>query len=127
MIVCSSIEMGALIAARCARGNHYCEQLRVPSVPFLFGSAAINLKSDFAASYMYLAITLARLEDFDNACSAYDKVHSGGGGWGFCVTGRLHLAGARSTRSAHSARDVIGRHGSNAVGTVNEPRGQPSA
>eukprot|EP00903_Cladosiphon_okamuranus_P014836 g13737.t1 len=36
-------------------------------------SAAINLKSDFAASYMYLAITLSRLEDFDNACSAYDK------------------------------------------------------
>lgn len=37
-------------------------------------SAAINVKPDFAASYMYLAITLARLEDFDNACSAYDKV-----------------------------------------------------
>ncbi|CAM9198206.1 unnamed protein product, partial [Ectocarpus fasciculatus] len=37
-------------------------------------SAAINLNPDFAASYMYLAITLARLEDFDNACSAYDKV-----------------------------------------------------
>lgn len=37
-------------------------------------SAAINLKPDFAASYMYLAITLARLDDFDNACSAYDKV-----------------------------------------------------
>lgn len=37
-------------------------------------SAAINLKPDFAASYMYLATTLARLEDFDNACSAYEKV-----------------------------------------------------
>lgn len=37
-------------------------------------SAAINLKPDFAASFMYLAITLARLEDFDNACSAYEKV-----------------------------------------------------
>lgn len=48
----------------------------------LLGSAAINLKSDFAASYMYLAITLARLEDFDNACSAYDKVRGGGGGRG---------------------------------------------
>ncbi|CAB1121347.1 unnamed protein product [Ectocarpus sp. CCAP 1310/34] len=31
---------------------------------------------------MYLAITLARLEDFDNACSAYDKaleLDDGGG------------------------------------------------
>ncbi|CAN0140860.1 unnamed protein product [Pylaiella littoralis] len=36
-------------------------------------SATINLKPDFAASYMYLAITLARLDDFDNACSAYEK------------------------------------------------------
>eukprot|EP01050_Picozoa_sp_SAG11_P031987 SAG11_NODE_10178_length_849_cov_1.280000_2_plen_46_part_00 len=23
--------------------------------------------------YMYIAITLARLEDFDNACSSYEK------------------------------------------------------
>ena len=40
---------------------------------FHFFSASINLKADFAASYMYLAITLARLDDFDNACAAYDK------------------------------------------------------
>lgn len=38
--------------------------------------ASINLKPDFASSYMYLGITLARLEDVDNACSAYDKVCS---------------------------------------------------
>lgn len=40
---------------------------------FHYFSASINLKPDFASSYMYLGITLARLEDIDNACSAYDK------------------------------------------------------
>merc|ERR1712217_939416 len=36
-------------------------------------SASINLKPDFPSSYMYLAITLSRLDDFANACSAYEK------------------------------------------------------
>ncbi|DBA04908.1 TPA: hypothetical protein N0F65_006910 [Lagenidium giganteum] len=40
---------------------------------FHFFSAAINLKPDFASSYMYLAITLGRLDDFENACSAFEK------------------------------------------------------
>ncbi|GMI43314.1 hypothetical protein TrCOL_g6047 [Triparma columacea] len=40
---------------------------------FHFFSSSINLKPDFAATYMYLAITLARLDDFDNSCSAYKK------------------------------------------------------
>ncbi|OQR89056.1 sporangia induced Bardet-Biedl syndrome 4 protein, partial [Thraustotheca clavata] len=40
---------------------------------FHYFSAAINLKPDFPSSYMYLAITLGRLDDFENACSAYDK------------------------------------------------------
>ena len=40
---------------------------------FHFFSASINLKPDFASSYMYLGITLSRLEDFDNACAAYEK------------------------------------------------------
>lgn len=40
---------------------------------FHFLSASINLKPDFPASYMHLAITLSRLDDFENACSAYDK------------------------------------------------------
>lgn len=40
---------------------------------FHYISASINLKADFAASYMYLAVTLARLDDFPNACSAYEK------------------------------------------------------
>lgn len=40
---------------------------------FHFFSAAINLKPDFPSSYMYLAITLGRLDDFENACSAFDK------------------------------------------------------
>eukprot|EP00953_Heterococcus_sp_UTEX-ZZ885_P014132 8041-Heterococcus_DN1.PRE.4 len=35
--------------------------------------ASINLKADHAASYMYLGLTLSRLDDIDNACSAYDK------------------------------------------------------
>ncbi|RHY31520.1 hypothetical protein DYB32_003411 [Aphanomyces invadans] len=37
---------------------------------FHYFSAAINLKPDFPSSYMYLAITLGRLDDFENACSA---------------------------------------------------------
>lgn len=40
---------------------------------FHFFSSSINLKPDFASSYMYLGITLSRLEDFDNACAAYEK------------------------------------------------------
>ena len=40
---------------------------------FHFFSASINLRPDNALSYMYLAITLGRLDDFDNACAAYDK------------------------------------------------------
>eukprot|EP00754_Rhynchopus_humris_P043405 Rhum_TRINITY_DN3208_c0_g2::Rhum_TRINITY_DN3208_c0_g2_i1::g.10014::m.10014/K16531/BBS4; Bardet-Biedl syndrome 4 protein len=43
---------------------------------FHFFSASINLKPDFASSYMYLAVTLNRLDDFDNACSAYEKAIS---------------------------------------------------
>uniref|UniRef100_A0A7S0X8Q1 Bardet-Biedl syndrome 4 protein n=2 Tax=Mantoniella antarctica TaxID=81844 RepID=A0A7S0X8Q1_9CHLO len=40
---------------------------------FHFFSSSINLKSDFPSSYMYLAITLAKLDDLDNACAAYEK------------------------------------------------------
>merc|ERR1712139_274504 len=40
---------------------------------FHYFSTSINLKPDFPSSYMYLAITLSRLDDFDNACSAYEK------------------------------------------------------
>ena len=40
---------------------------------FHYFSASINLKPDFPSSYMYLAITLSRLDDFDNACNAYEK------------------------------------------------------
>uniref|UniRef100_A0A7S1QZ06 Bardet-Biedl syndrome 4 protein homolog n=1 Tax=Neobodo designis TaxID=312471 RepID=A0A7S1QZ06_NEODS len=43
---------------------------------FHYLSASINLKQDFAASYMHLAITLNRLDDFENACAAYDKALS---------------------------------------------------
>mmetsp|Transcript_15032 Transcript_15032/g.41072 ORF Transcript_15032/g.41072 Transcript_15032/m.41072 type:complete len:466 (-) Transcript_15032:165-1562(-) len=40
---------------------------------FHFFSTSINLKPDFASSYMYLAVTLNRLEDFENSSAAYEK------------------------------------------------------
>jgi Bardet-Biedl syndrome 4 protein len=40
---------------------------------FHYFSASINLKPDFPSSYMYLAITLSRLDDFENSCNAYEK------------------------------------------------------
>jgi len=40
---------------------------------FHYFSASINLKPDFPSSYMYLGMTLARLDDVENACAAYDK------------------------------------------------------
>lgn len=40
---------------------------------FHYLSTSINLKPDFPSSYMYLGIVLSRLDDFDNACSAYEK------------------------------------------------------
>eukprot|EP00898_Chlorokybus_atmophyticus_P002464 jgi/Chlat1/3218/Chrsp22S03499 len=36
-------------------------------------SASIALKPSFASSYMYMAVALARMEDFENACAAYEK------------------------------------------------------
>jgi len=36
-------------------------------------SAAINLQPTFGKAYAYLAVALSKLEDFDNACAAYDK------------------------------------------------------
>lgn len=40
---------------------------------FHYFSSAINLKADFSNSYMYLAITLNKLEDFENSCNAFEK------------------------------------------------------
>jgi len=40
---------------------------------FHYFSTSINLKPDFPSSYMYLAVTLNRLDDFENACAAYEK------------------------------------------------------
>jgi len=34
---------------------------------------AINWKSDFSNSYMYLGITLNKLDDFESACQAFEK------------------------------------------------------
>ena len=36
-------------------------------------SSSINTKSDFAHTYMYLAVALAWLDDVDNASAAYEK------------------------------------------------------
>jgi Bardet-Biedl syndrome 4 protein len=36
-------------------------------------SASVNLKPDFAASYAHMAVVLSRLDDFENACAAYEK------------------------------------------------------
>jgi Bardet-Biedl syndrome 4 protein len=43
---------------------------------FHYLSAAVNLKPDFGSSYVYLAVALSRLDDIDNACSAYEKAIS---------------------------------------------------
>lgn len=40
---------------------------------FHFFSVAINLKPNFANSYMYMGIALNKLDDFDNACSAFER------------------------------------------------------
>ena len=40
---------------------------------FHFLSTSINLNPMYARSYMYLAVALSRLNDFDNSCSAYEK------------------------------------------------------
>lgn len=40
---------------------------------FHYLSASINLRPEFSSSYMYLGVTLARLDDFENACCAYEK------------------------------------------------------
>eukprot|EP00921_Rhytidocystis_pertsovi_P022628 GHVQ01036124.1.p1 GENE.GHVQ01036124.1~~GHVQ01036124.1.p1 ORF type:complete len:465 (-),score=67.95 GHVQ01036124.1:370-1764(-) len=40
---------------------------------FRYLSASINFKNDYAPSYMCIAITLARMGDSKNACTAYQK------------------------------------------------------
>ncbi|GAB5367818.1 hypothetical protein AAMO2058_001264100 [Amorphochlora amoebiformis] len=40
---------------------------------FQYMTASINVKDDFAASYMYLGVILAKMNDFENACSAYGR------------------------------------------------------
>jgi Bardet-Biedl syndrome 4 protein len=40
---------------------------------FHYFSASINLNAAHAKSYSYLAVSLAKLDDFDNACNAYRK------------------------------------------------------
>ena len=40
---------------------------------FHYFSSSINTKSDFAHTYMYLAVALAKLDDVDNASAAYER------------------------------------------------------
>lgn len=43
---------------------------------FHYFSVAINWKKDFSNSYMYLGITLDKLNDFESACQAFEKALS---------------------------------------------------
>eukprot|EP00357_Protocruzia_adherens_P018472 CAMPEP_0115007542 /NCGR_PEP_ID=MMETSP0216-20121206/21264_1 /TAXON_ID=223996 /ORGANISM="Protocruzia adherens, Strain Boccale" /LENGTH=425 /DNA_ID=CAMNT_0002374549 /DNA_START=39 /DNA_END=1316 /DNA_ORIENTATION=- len=43
---------------------------------FHYLSAALNIKPDFASTYMYLGVALNRLNDFENACNAFEKAIS---------------------------------------------------
>ena len=56
---------------------------------FHFVSLSVNLKPDYAPAYMLLAITLARLEDIENAVAAYRKAMSLDPANGLCA---LNLA-----------------------------------
>ena len=40
---------------------------------FNYFSAAVNFHPSYAKTYSYLAVALARLDDFDNSCAAYEK------------------------------------------------------
>jgi len=40
---------------------------------FHYFSASINMHPGYALSYSYLAVTLSKLDDFDNSCGAYEK------------------------------------------------------
>ena len=76
---------------------------------FHFFSSSINLKPDFPAAYMYLAVTLARLDDFENACAAYDRAAEVDGGADFTI--RLNYAitlfnGGDAERRGRSSRSL---------------------
>ena len=49
-----------------------CYPLTHPLLP-LPCSTAINLQPSYAKAYTYLAVALAKLNDFDNSCAAYEK------------------------------------------------------
>ena len=50
---------------------HLCTKQYASAFHFL--NASINLKPSFSSSYMYLAVILEKLDDFDNACNAYER------------------------------------------------------
>lgn len=43
---------------------------------FHFLSSSINIKPDHGPSYMYLAVALAWLDDYENSCRAYERAIS---------------------------------------------------
>jgi len=73
---------------------------------FHYFSAAINLKPDFAHSYMYLGVALAKLEDIENACLAYERAMELEDDWlfhlNYAVT--LHNAGQVPEAEKHYAQ-----------------------
>ncbi|KAK9823248.1 hypothetical protein WJX72_001332 [[Myrmecia] bisecta] len=56
---------------------HLCTQQFASA--FHYFSASINLNPVHAHSYMYMGMALAKLDDFENACHAYDKAVQLGG------------------------------------------------
>ena len=61
---------------------------------FHYFSAAINLKPEFAHSYMYLGIALSKLEDLENACLAYERAIELEDDWLFRLNYAVTLAKA---------------------------------
>lgn len=56
-------------------GMVYLHQRQYASA-FHYFSVSINWKGDFSNSYMYLGITLDKLNDFESACEAFEKALS---------------------------------------------------
>jgi Bardet-Biedl syndrome 4 protein len=50
---------------------HLCMEQYASAFHYL--NAAINLKPDWAQSYCFLGVALNRLDDFSNACAAYER------------------------------------------------------
>jgi len=88
-------------------------------------SAAINLQPTFGKAYAYLAVALSKLEDFDNACAAYDKAleltPEPSTYLNYAITLHLHGNGAGDT---HKAKELLGRYDAMALEASTGPGGE---